>query len=250
MKSAIKYLTLIPLLGGLFLFSITVPARGQKGAVPSTIIDFYNLLPGKKFELEQKRGKWITKSCADYDIEPLVDLRNGYLSIEDPGTGGGTIVQEAALFLTSDRRFFLGVSLTEFDGIGARCGISIFEYRDKAMKDVTASVLPDIDLDAFMPPGYDMAALKKKATWVDSIQFGYTLPRHGTTVKVSMVLTTVSSRLNIAKSQEEPVDMKTFEEFQNSIRFEAVELNWNMKKGKFEIGRKIVKKQNDHPMTS
>ena len=56
-----------------------------------TIVDYFQLLPDTLkhgYELKLNKSIWESISCADYTINPIVDVKNGYIEIIDEGTGG------------------------------------------------------------------------------------------------------------------------------------------------------------------
>ncbi len=46
----------------------------------------------------------------DEEIDPVVDVKNGYISVTDHGTGGGTSFQEIALFTARNGTVVIGVN--------------------------------------------------------------------------------------------------------------------------------------------
>ena len=98
MKSVVRgifvcYAGLVFLLPGL-------NAAGQ----PKSVLDYYRLLmpemlDGTQFEFTKKGNAWKTIShVTEAELDCTVDLKNGYIKVSDPGTGGGTLTQEIALF--------------------------------------------------------------------------------------------------------------------------------------------------------
>lgn len=82
--------------------AIAMPAPSLAGR---SILDCYhslpeNLLGDQKYRIELKNDVYISRSVANFEIKPRVDLQNGYLKIMDNGTGGGSVVHELAFLRT------------------------------------------------------------------------------------------------------------------------------------------------------
>lgn len=140
----------------------------------------------QKLSKENKHGYTIAYKAGKYKVEAdtecsiIVDEKNGYLKIEDAGTGGGTFVLELAIFKTATNKEILAVNSYAYSGDGRESGnISFFDVANK-MTDMTMSVWPDI--------GYIEDLLHNGVTKEDiepykNMEYTYcTLPRLGTTI--------------------------------------------------------------------
>jgi hypothetical protein len=68
------------------------------GSRDLTVLDYYVMIPARllsinpeypsKFTIRQKQGRYTADSSADYEIYPVVDIKNGYMNVTDDGTGG------------------------------------------------------------------------------------------------------------------------------------------------------------------
>lgn len=212
-------------------------------AFAAGIVDYYRMMPdeylgGEKYDLVQSGGKWIIKTPPDYGSadEPVVDVKNGYIKTVYHG-GDGDQERVTALFVGADGTTVLGIS-GYYNGTGGNYSIRFVEYRNKKWKDVTGSVLSLVSYRMFLTEGYDTAAydgLLKRLERDEGVnirpQLVFSLPRTGTTV-------TVGLHIGSFFSGELKDDARIVDAVRANIKYRQIELNWNMKKGKFEEGKK------------
>ncbi len=205
-------------------------------AEQKTIVDYYRLLDqsrlsGSKFVFYRDRGAWRTKSpVTDVELSPVVDIPGGYLQVSDPGTGGGTYIQETALFITRSGAAYLGVNETTFNGAYFERAIRFYRY-DGVKLVPDDAVLPAVEPRLFFKSGYNVSPVLKK------VQVGYALPRKGTTVTASLDTTMLE---RAAESGDyPPAEAELSREALKNVTYGKIELNWDMVKGRFFIGRKI-----------
>ncbi len=216
--------------------AITLSSGGGLPAQEKSIIDYYRMLDrsrltGGKFSFYQEKKKWRVKSpVTGAELQPVVDVPGGYILVSDPGTGGGTYTQEIALFLTKAGAAFLGVNETTFNG--AYFERAIHFYRHDGKKLVPAdSVLPALEARLYFKEGYDASAAANK------VRIGYSLPRKGTTVTAA--IDTMLLERAATSGDFPPAEERQSREALKNIRYTTIELNWDMGKGRFTIGRKI-----------
>jgi hypothetical protein len=188
------------------------------------------MLDDMQFVFTKKGNSWKTTSpITDVELECTVDLANGYLEVTDQGTGGGSLIQEVALFISGKGESFIGVSITTFDG--ARCISSCNFYRWNGKGWYDATVLPYLPLNQFFKPGFDLSAVK------DRVSLSYKLPRNGTTVIAKLDV----SGLQMAESGfmgAVPDEIQNAKRALSNIVYKSVELLWNMDEGVFTVGKK------------
>lgn len=135
-----------------FIAVLLVSAELQgKTVKPKTVVDYFMLLPQRRFfEIEKsERKKWL------YGIkESVVDTKNDYLRMQGDGAQGSL---QVALFRYKGR--VLVAVYNEIEG----GSLHFLRYENEHWKDVTKSLLP-------LP-------FNPRCT--------YTLPHHGTTIKVT-----------------------------------------------------------------
>ncbi len=204
-------------------------------AEQKTIIDYYRLLDqsrlsGSKFTFYRDKGGWRVKSpITDTALKPVVDVPGGYIQVSDPGTGGGTYTQEAALFITRSGAAYLGVNETTFNGAYFERAIHFYRYDGRKLVP-DDSVLPAVEARLFFKRGYNVSPV------VSKVRIEYSLPRKGTTVTVA--IDTMMLERAVRSGDFPPEEAKQSQEALNSIIYGKIELNWDITKGKFTIGRK------------
>ncbi|MBN2077817.1 MAG: hypothetical protein JW838_02555 [Spirochaetes bacterium] len=225
---------------GCALVALFIAGRGNS----MTIVDYYNLLSPEnlshqKYTLVQRDGKWTVRETPDYGAVsvPVVDVRNGYIRTVYHG-GDGEDERVVALFLAKDRTPLIGI-YSSYNGTGGEYGIAFLEYRNRAWKDVTARVLPTMSYRDFLRKGFDTAPFEGVMKRVNGgggrfiePQFIVTLPRHGTVVTVALHLKALRG------ADVTDADLEVVEKVRSGQAIKVIELNWNMEKGVFEIGKK------------
>lgn len=213
---------------------------GDAPAAPRGVIEYYRMIPedaltGSRYQLRQDAGKWKCASTTGQELLPVVDVPNGYLRIDDPGTGGGTLIQEVALFLDEKKKPFIGLNVTQFDGVGEAGTLQFFMEDKGALVDCTAKIMPAMGLRHFFAESFHQK-LKSVERLGSLCQIVFSLPRQGTTIKAMLR----SSRLemNLANASPGSADKKLLEEMKKSIRYTQIELPWNRARGLFTIGAK------------
>ncbi|HRW98093.1 MAG TPA: hypothetical protein P5280_01315 [Cyclobacteriaceae bacterium] len=134
---------------------------------PANIIDYFALLQWKNlvddiYIFVQHDGKYVcvenlgdefdySGSLDEVRLYPsTVDIRNGYLNIEDEGTGEGLFTSEVALFKKSDNAYVIAVSgfgsypphMDQYMGSTPR----FFLWQNSDFVDVSKDVLPAISV--------------------------------------------------------------------------------------------------------
>ncbi|HOT46258.1 MAG TPA: hypothetical protein PLM53_02175 [Spirochaetota bacterium] len=201
-----------------------------------TILDYYRLLDqsklsGGKFTFYRDKGAWRVKSpITEAELKPVVDIPGGYLSVSDPGTGGGTYTQETALFLTRSGAAYLGVNETTFNGAYFERAIRFYRHDGKRLVP-DDSVLPAVEARLFFKDGYNLSPVAAK------VRMGYSLPRKGTTVIV--FIDTMLLERAAQSGEFPPKEAKQSRDALNNITHSKIELKWDTEKGRFVIGRTI-----------
>lgn len=221
---------------GPFIFSlglVLLLAGISIAGTARSVLDYYRLLKpgmlgGTQFVFQKKGNAWKTTSpITDAELDCTVDLKNGYITVSDPGTGGGTITQEIALFCAKKGESYLGINITSFDGIGKGNACTFYRWTGKGW--AAARVLPEIPIAKFFRPGFDLSPFR------DSVSVSYRLPRTGTTVTANLDV----SRLKMMMSEimgYGPDDREMAKQALENVAFNSVELYWHMDRGVFKIG--------------
>ncbi len=206
------------------LDTVTDPAVKAK----RTVLDYYNMLvppydPG--YPLQEKNGKWRTRSrITEQPINAVVDIKNGYIEIEDEGTGGGTTTCRVVLFRMADGNPMIAITETFFDGVGLTQERWFLRPEDPKRWDWTDYTLRTITAFDFLP--------SDNAEEPDIVHrllpVTIELPRQGTTTKA------------IVRTELEYVHCREGSEYidycglYKQLKSKQIDLKWNREKGKFE----------------
>ncbi len=180
---------------------------------------------------------------ADYEIYPVVDIKNGYMNVTDDGTGGGSLIHEMAIFTDSGKKRYIAVNVTEHDGIGVNSRLRIYDYSGNEWKDITSMVLPVITWRDFFSAGQGKA-LKAPLTekHMEELQISYFLPRYGTVIRAEISDTAL--RTKVFHSGETSDELKlAVEGLIREMPCSAITLEWSMSPGRFGNMKRISSKK-------
>jgi len=210
------------------------------------IIEFYKEIPkqligGYKFPVEMVMGKWQSKD-EDYGTRRAVfDIKNGYMYIEDFGTGGGHSAHELALFRLSDGSALIAFNnLSVDDPNGSFSEISFFRKISSKWNNVTKDVFPEVQLKLFVNEQYK-SKVNNLGEIADHIHFIYSLPQHGTTV--TAMLSTERLAMAESFSNVSPAKKQLVKDILANVSHEEVKLAWNKVRCKFTIDLKAGEEQ-------
>ncbi len=210
------------------------------------IIEFYKEIPkqligGYKFPVEMVMGKWQSKD-EDYGTRRAVfDIKNGYMYIEDFGTGGGHSAHELALFRLSDGSALIAFNnLSVDDPNGSFSEISFFRKIADKWNNVTKDVFPEVQLKLFVNEQYK-SKVNNLGEIAEHVYFIYSLPQHGTTVTAKLS----TDRLAMAESFSNvpPAKKQLVKDILANITLKEVKLAWNKVRCKFTIDLKTGEEQ-------
>ena len=160
---------------------------------PKTVVDYYNLLRWKEmidpFVLVVQGDQWvcIEDMGSDFNYEgaldavrhypSIVDIKNGYIQIEDEGTGGGTLLYtEVALFRKSDKSYLIalnGYSRDEITHVVSGGIPRFYQWENNKLREVTTDVFPETSLSLFF---------KEDVEPIES-NYYFTLPQVGRSIE-------------------------------------------------------------------
>ena len=156
--------------------------------VAKNILDYYRELNGDYapgYEIRKKGEGWVSQSTAEYEIPVTVDIKNGFIELTDEGTGGGTFKVQVVLFRLVDGSPQIGITKTEFDGIGANQQYYFVRPEDSKQYDWTEHAVPIITyLDFYQEEDDEIDPELAEKTF----PILFDLPQHGTSLKVSIFL--------------------------------------------------------------
>ncbi len=137
-----------------------------------------------EYVLKQANGQWTCLSPSSQ--EPLegvvVDIKNGFIEIVDPGTGGGDWTFRVVLFRMADGNPLLGITHTFFDGATLLHKYYFLKPEDAKQLDWTKQVIKQVSAFDFLPPdNTEETAIVEKL-----LPVSLELPRYGTIVKAKV----------------------------------------------------------------
>lgn len=199
-------------------------------AARNVLYYYKNLEPpyATEYPLVETKGKWKAISPSNDEIlleDVVVDLKNGYIEITDPGTGGGEWTTRCVLFRMANGTPVLGLSRTFFDGATILQDLYFLRPEDPQKLDWTTYTMPAVDGFNFLrDDSAEEEAIVKKLLPV-TIE----LPRQGTSVKAWVY--TGLKELYCRGDENEYSDYCGL--FQQ-VRRTEITFKWNREKGKFE----------------
>ncbi len=185
------------------------------------IADYFNLLKNADLidvpcKLQKESNKWMCKSKKDEagfvnECETTVDIKNGYVKIEDSGTGGGFLITETALFKTAEKKDIIAVNKYFADGILQMSSHKpkFYRFSDEHFSEI-ADIFPEINANVFFYKPYDLKN--------ELIGAYFELPRYGTEIKYCL-------DTNFAAKREP--------EFQKNIKTFEISFSFDKNRGKF-----------------
>lgn len=179
------------------------------------------------YPLRESKGKWTSVSpSTDEPLEDvIVDLKNGFIQIVDPGTGGGDWTINCVLFRMADGAPVLGLTKTFFDGAGILQECHILRPEDPARLDWTDYALPKIDGFSFLRDD----SAEEEAIVQKLLPVTIELPRYGTSAKAK-----VYTGLQEIYCRGDQNEFSDYCGLFLQVRRTEIPLKWNREKGKFE----------------
>jgi len=227
----IRYL----LVSAVLAATITGPGTDLQGQKQMTILDYYRLLPDgvmNKYEIKNNGVKWTVITDGDYTapMDPVVDLKNGYIKIEIENKGSYNTV-EAGLFLARGKNPVL--CLTDYTrGIGTGGDIHVFEYKNGKMIKIGKGIIPKLSYGMFLDEKYDDSKIRDTGNFENLITVLFIIPRTGTTIKAYLDCSLLDYNVN------DPERLKIHRDFMKNVKYRTIDLEWNSVDGKFTIGKK------------
>ncbi|MCH2045861.1 MAG: hypothetical protein MK212_17215 [Saprospiraceae bacterium] len=185
------------------------------------------------YPLEKKGNEWLSYSSAEYSITPTVDYKNGYIEIQDDGTGGGTVTVQVVLFRTVDGRELVGISESMFDGMFVDSDFEFWKSSSSGWKNVTSEVMPSYNYVDFTYAELGDMDNNYEAQMAYSIK----LPQHGTTVELRLIEHPLKVKEQSCK--DEPASDCGLNEIMLNQRYKYVELTWDKANTRFKRGKQV-----------
>lgn len=179
-----------------------------------------------EYALRQVNGKWTCLSPSTQ--EPLegvvVDTKNGFIEIVDPGTGGGDWTFRVVLFRMADGNPLLGITHTFFDGATLRHEYYFLKPEDSRQLDWTKQVIKQVSAFDFLPPdNAEESAIVEKL-----LPVSLELPRYGTMVKAR-----VYTGLKDIYCRGDENEFSDYCGLFGQVRRTEIAFKWDKEKGRF-----------------
>jgi hypothetical protein len=145
-------------------------------------------IKGFDYTLVQRGGKWSAREPSEPKLDRAaeVDIANGFICIDDEGTGGGNFETQVALWRVEDDAF-VGIVETHKDGgIPGQSRVRFFKKIDRNWIDKTPDVWTPVGLPAFMKGDMTIEDLRALQTIGAAVYVA--LPREGTEITAELKL--------------------------------------------------------------
>ena len=198
-----------------------------------TILDYFEKLPEEMrlfYKIENAEGEWISRSTARYEIKPTVDIINGFIEIQDEGTGGGLTILQVVLYRKKDGTGLIGISSYNGDGVSEKCTINFLEYNNNEWINVTSEVFPVLNYQTFVNPNYTVPDFPEDYYEMSAIR--YKLPQYGTTIEAELIAGGLSLICN-GYTDALTADKESVCDFISNINKIPVKIFWDKNKRKF-----------------
>jgi len=214
-----------------------------------TIVDYYNTLPKSffydkdlgdvKYPLINKKGKWFSKSLAGYDLFPIVDLKKGYIKINDEGTGGGNALIELFLFKKPNGNPIIAITKGGFDGFYFDSHTHFYTLNKNTWVAIKKG-LPKLVISRFLNKDYRNLSLEKDGLINQNLTLLVRLNRDMSTaiVKPNFDKYDFLIEYHLNTLTQNPFNDKAYDEIVEivkNISIESFQLRFNKQIGKFEI---------------
>lgn len=238
----------------ILIFGIVVLMNsGKKNE--KTIVDYYETLPNsffyyedlgeKKYTLSKKNGVWVSKSYADYDLFPIVDLKRGFIEINDEGTGGSNVSIKLFLLKKLNDTPIIAITKGGFDGFYFDSVTRFFILNNKTWVKVK-NVLPKLVIEHFLNKNYRNLSLQKDSLINQNLTLLVRLNRNLPTasIKPNFDKYDFLIRYNQNTFTQQPltkIEHDKIFEFIKNISIESFQLEFNSRLGIFEVKDSIIR---------
>jgi hypothetical protein len=200
------------------------------------IVDYYKLLADydddiKMHSIVSKDGQWTIKSTESSAATVFVDKKNNFIELKDKASGNVFTLQ-VSIFKKADGEILVAVVKNQMD-IFLQGEIQILKLRNGRWNDVTEEVVPKLTYKDFSEQTMGLAAAAFNPALNHHLEFGYQLPRKGTTASAQM-----QTQILKEKCKNNDPSVKEYCSSLHEITYSSIELRWNAKEGKFTIGDK------------
>lgn len=200
------------------------------------VVDYYKLLADydddiKMHTIVSKDGKWTVESTESSDATVFVDTENNFIELKDKAFGDVFTLQ-VSLLKKANGETLVAVVKNHMD-IFLHGEIHILKLRNGRWNDVTEQVVPELTYKDFSEQSMGLAAAAFNPALNHHLEFGYQLPRKGTTASAQMQTQILKEK---CKSNDPAV--REYCASLHEITYSSIQLNWDATEDKFVLGDK------------
>lgn len=201
-----------------------------------TVVDYYKLLADydddiKLHAIYQEGNQWYTDGADNTKRAITVDETNNYLELKDKEFNG-IFTLEVSVLEKADGEKLVAVVKNHLD-IFLHGEIHILKFRNGRWSDVTESVMPNLTYKDFTEESLSLAASTFDPALNHHLEFGFQLPKEGSTVLALMQTQILKERCANGDNS-----VKDYCASLHEISYSSINLNWDTKNGKFVIGKR------------
>jgi hypothetical protein len=249
-KRAYKIISIILTVILLVLFFLTYVKKKDK-----TIVDYYNDLPAYfffdkdfknlKYTLNQKKGIWISQSLAEHEFYPTVDLKKGYIKINDEGTGGGNVSFELFLFKKSNGHPIIAITKGSFDGFYYDSTTRFYTLENNIWIEAK-NVFPKFEINRFLKD-YDSLVFKNDSILEPNLSLLIQLNPNNFTATLSPNFDKYNFLIDyhLNTLTQKPFTDEAYDKLVGivkNITIESFQLEFDKSLGRFEVRDSILRK--------
>jgi hypothetical protein len=171
------------------IFLLSGAAAPKRTNVVEAYAEIRAQIKGFDYTLAQRGGKWTAREPTEptMDRSAEVDVANGFIRIDDEGTGGGNFETQIALWRIEGEEPLVGIVETHKDaGIPGQSRVRFFKKVGRSWVDKTPDVWTAVGLHAFMKSDMTIEDLRALETIGAAVYVA--LPRKGTTITAELKL--------------------------------------------------------------
>jgi hypothetical protein len=200
------------------------------------VVDYYKLLADydddiKMLSIVSKDGEWTIQSTESSAATVFVDEATNFIELKDKAFGDIFTLQ-VSLLKKANGETLVAVVKNHMD-IFLHGEIHILKLRNGRWNDVTEEVIPELTYKDFSEQTMSLAASAFNPALNHHLEFGYQLPRKGTTASAQM-----QTQILKEKCKNNDPAVREYCASLHEITYSSIQLNWDSKAGIFKIGDK------------
>lgn len=210
---------------------VPIEPASEEQPARRTVLDYYQMLTSQglltyEYPLQEQQGRWVCISpLTEESFEAVVDVPNGFIELEDDGTGGGTYRRQVVLFRMEDSKAVIGVNELIHDGVTLSHNYAFYRDQNGRLEDWTERTMPAISGFDFLPSDY----AEESDIVAQALDVYFELPRKGT--KLTCKVWT-GKKVYFCQEDANEEDQIACAVINRVIR-ESFKLDWNRQEGRF-----------------